>query len=594
MSGSIGISRVSSRRSSTAAYFYSEHKYRLMKTLGIGAFSKVKLAVHIPTGQKVAIKIMNRHKMRDMEEKVRRELMVMKLVAHPHVVRLYEVIETPTEICMVMEYVESGDLFDYIVLNGRLSEDESRHFFQQIIAGVDYCHTNRVVHRDLKPENLLLDQERSSIKIADFGLSNIMRDGQFLKSSCGSPNYAAPEVIQRHWYAGPEVDVWSCGVILYAMLCGVLPFDDENISSLYRKIIDCMYMLPSHLSVEARDLITSMLKADPLQRITIAEIRRHPFFQIKLPRYIALPPAETAYQVKRIDEDIIVRVEKMGFDRISLVQSLLWEEQSKATVAYYLLLDSQEKKGPNEYLEGEFEELEVTPSATNSGDRNSGYRASGRQQSESVNIPRANNAHHTYGPESSNSNHMSESVEHSRIGTPRSVPMSPMSPFEFSPVMESTHMKAMLQKHGPMPVPIIRVLPQGNWVLGFTIDFPPHLIMSEVLKVLQHLEVSWKIVGAYYAKCVWVPPPPRVTNCFESAPGASSLCESLALGSLPSEIGLQDNLGDTAAALRSPIKFEAQLFKVPEGVLLDFHCMEGPSFVFLDLCATFLAAIWTS
>jgi 5'-AMP-activated protein kinase catalytic alpha subunit len=154
---------------------------------------------------------------------VRRELMVMKLVAHPHVVRLYEVIETPTEICMVMEYVESGDLFDYIVLNGRLSEDESRHFFQQvrllthepssrfvfpcpggglnppclhpqIIAGVDYCHTNRVVHRDLKPENLLLDQERSSIKIADFGLSNIMRDGQFLKSSCGSPNYAAPEV----------------------------------------------------------------------------------------------------------------------------------------------------------------------------------------------------------------------------------------------------------------------------------------------------------------------------------------------------------------------------------------------------------------
>lgn len=591
------MSRVSSRRSSTAAHFYSEHKYRLMKTLGIGAFSKVKLAVHIPTGQKVAIKIMNRHKMRDMEEKVRRELMVMKLVAHPHVVRLYEVIETPTEICMVMEYVESGDLFDYIVLNGRLSEDESRHFFQQIIAGVDYCHTNRVVHRDLKPENLLLDQERSSIKIADFGLSNIMRDGQFLKSSCGSPNYAAPEVIQRHWYAGPEVDVWSCGVILYAMLCGVLPFDDENISSLYRKIIDCCYMLPSHLSVEARDLITSMLKADPMQRITIGEIRRHPFFQLKLPRYIALPPAETAYQVKRIDEDIILKVEKMGFDRTSLVQSLLWEEQSKATVAYYLLLDSQEKKGPNDYLEGEFSELEVTNSMTNSGDQSQNHANSayGRKQSEGINIPRANNnaQHSHHGPESSNSNHMmSESVEQSRgVGTPRSVPMSPMSPFEFSPVLESTHMKAMLQKHGPMPVPIIRVMPQGNWVLGFTIDFPPHLIMSEVLKVLQHLEVTWKIVGAYYAKCKWVPPPPRVTNCFESA---AKRCQSLALSS--NEIGLHENRGDATAAvaLQSPIKFEAQLFKVPEGVLLDFHCMEGPSFVFLDLCASFLAAIWTS
>lgn len=578
------MSRVSSRRSSTAAYFYTEHKYRLMKTLGIGAFSKVKLAVHMPTGQKVAIKIMNRHKMRDMEEKVRRELMVMKLVAHPHVVRLYEVIETPTEICMVMEYVESGDLFDYIVLNGRLSEDESRHFFQQIIAGVDYCHTNRVVHRDLKPENLLLDQERSSIKIADFGLSNIMRDGQFLKSSCGSPNYAAPEVIQRHWYAGPEVDVWSCGVILYAMLCGVLPFDDENISSLYRKIIDCMYMLPSHLSVEARDLITSMLKADPLQRITIAEIRRHPFFQLKLPSYIALPPAETAHQVKRIDEALILRVEKMGFNREALVHSLIWEEQTKATVAYFLLLDSQEKQGPNEYLEGQFNDLEVSTPAIDTGDRNQnhgngGYRQSGRKQSESVNIPRVHNAdHHGYRPESSYSNQMSESVEQSRgTSTPRSVPMSPMSPFEFSPVLESTHMKAMVQKHGPMPVPIIRVMPQGNWVLGFTIDFPPHLLMREVLKILQHLEVSWKIVGAYYVKCVWAPPLPN-----------------LGFGSLPGEIGLYDNLACTAAALRSPIKFEAQLFKVPEGMLLDFHYMEGPSFVFLDLCASFLAAIWTS
>jgi 5'-AMP-activated protein kinase catalytic alpha subunit len=483
--------------------------------------------------------------------------------------------------------VESGDLFDYIVLNGRLTEDESRHFFQQIIAGVDYCHTNRVVHRDLKPENLLLDQERSSIKIADFGLSNIMRDGQFLKSSCGSPNYAAPEVIQRHWYAGPEVDVWSCGVILYAMLCGVLPFDDENISSLYRKIIDCCYMLPSHLSVEARDLITSMLKADPMHRISIAEIRRHPFFQLQLPRYIALPPAETAYQVKRIDEDIILKVEKMGFDRVSLVQSLMWEEQTKATVAYYLLLDSQEKKGPNEFLEGEFNDLEVANAITSSSERsqnqiNSAYVASGRKQSEGINIPRANtNPQHYHGPESSNSNHMSESVEQSRgVGTPRSVPMSPMSPFEFSPVLESTHMKAMLQKHGPMPVPIIRVMPQGNWVLGFTIDCPPHLIMGEVLKALQHLEVSWKIVGAYYAKCKWVPPSPKAVSRYESV-AEGKRCQSSAL------------TRSSNATLQSPIKFEAQLFKVPEGVLLDFHCMEGPSFVFLDLCASFLAAIWT-
>lgn len=469
----------SSRRSSTSA-FCAEYKYKLMKTLGIGAFSKVKLAVHQPTGQKVAIKIMNRNKMKDMEDKVWRELKVMKLVAHPHIVRLYEVIETSTDIYMVMEYVESGDLFDYIVLNGRLTEDESRHFFQQIIAGVEYCHVHRVVHRDLKPENLLLDQGRSSVKIADFGLSNIMRDGQFLKTSCGSPNYAAPEVIQRRWYAGPEVDVWSCGVILYAMLCGVLPFDDENISSLYRKIIDCMYMLPSHLSVEARDLITSMLKADPLHRITIPEIRRHPFFLVRLPRYIALPPIEVAQQVKRIDEGIMLQVENMGFDRMSLIQAVMRGEQSKATVAYYLLLDNQRKEDPLDFLDNEFEELEVASHTQGNGN----YRVpnlnyppamSSNSRSSIVNIPGARTGssvrnQNSYAPGTSNTDYMAQSadVPSAGVATPRSIPMSPMSPFEFSPVLESTHMRSMVQKHGPLLVPITRVMPQGDWSVGFT------------------------------------------------------------------------------------------------------------------------------
>jgi 5'-AMP-activated protein kinase catalytic alpha subunit len=132
----------------------------------------------------------------------------MQVVMHPHIVRLYEIIETHSDIYVVMEYVESGDLFDYIVLNGRLPEDEARHFFQQIIAGVEYCHRNRVVHRDLKPENLLLDAKRRSVKIADFGLSNIMRDGQFLKTSCGSPNYAAPEVTMQTYFVLLTGQIW--------------------------------------------------------------------------------------------------------------------------------------------------------------------------------------------------------------------------------------------------------------------------------------------------------------------------------------------------------------------------------------------------
>lgn len=166
---------------------------------------------------------------------VRREIKILRLFMHPHIIRLYEVIETSHDIYVVMEYVKSGELFDYIVEKGRLVEDEARRFFQQIISGVEYCHRNMVVHRDLKPENLLLDS-KMNVKIADFGLSNVMRDGHFLKTSCGSPNYAAPEVISGRLYAGPEVDVWSCGVILYALLCGSLPFDDENIPNLFKKI----------------------------------------------------------------------------------------------------------------------------------------------------------------------------------------------------------------------------------------------------------------------------------------------------------------------------------------------------------------------
>ena len=243
------------------------------KTLGIGSFGKVKVAEHILTGHKVAVKILNRKKIKaiDMEEKVRREIKILRLFMHPHIIRLYEVLETPHDIYVVMEYVKSGELFDYIVEKGRLGENEARHFFQQIVSGVEYCHRNMVVHRDLKPENLLLDA-KSNVKIADFGLSNVMRDGHFLKTSCGSPNYAAPEVISGKLYSGPEVDVWSCGVILYALLCGSLPFDDESIPNLFKKIKGGIYNLPSHLSPGARDLIARMLLVDPLKRVTISEI----------------------------------------------------------------------------------------------------------------------------------------------------------------------------------------------------------------------------------------------------------------------------------------------------------------------------------
>ncbi|CDW60495.1 calcium:calmodulin dependent protein kinase [Trichuris trichiura] len=170
--------------------------YILGETLGVGTFGKVKVGVHEVTHHKVAVKILNRQKIKrlDVVGKIRREIQNLRLFCHPHIIRLYQVISTPSDIFMIMEYVSGGELFDYIVKRGRLQEHEARHFFQQIISGVDYCHRHMVVHRDLKPENLLLDA-RNNVKIADFGLSNIMTDGEFMRTSCGSPNYAAPEVI---------------------------------------------------------------------------------------------------------------------------------------------------------------------------------------------------------------------------------------------------------------------------------------------------------------------------------------------------------------------------------------------------------------
>lgn len=211
-----------------------------------------------------------------------------------------------------------------------------------------------VVHRDLKPENLLLDS-RQNVKIADFGLSNVMRDGHFLRTSCGSPNYAAPEVISGRLYAGPEVDVWSCGVILYALLCGSLPFDDESIPNLFKKIKGGIYTLPSHLSPSARDLIARTLLVDPLKRVTIPEIRSHPWFTPHLPRYLAVPAVDAAAQVGKVDAEALDAVVAMGFDTASVVDALRRQVRNKATVAYYLILDNRRQVASG-YLGAEFDE----------------------------------------------------------------------------------------------------------------------------------------------------------------------------------------------------------------------------------------------
>ncbi|CAB4256308.1 similar to Saccharomyces cerevisiae YDR477W SNF1 AMP-activated serine/threonine protein kinase found in a complex containing Snf4p and members of the Sip1p/Sip2p/Gal83p family [Maudiozyma barnettii] len=260
--------------------------YQIVKTLGTGSFGKVKLAYHITSRQKVALKIINKKILsrRDMQGRIEREISYLRLLRHPHIIKLYDVIKSNDEIIIVLEYAEH-ELFEYITQRGRLSEDEARHFFQEIISAVEYCHRHKVVHRDLKPENLLLDKHYR-VKITDFGLSNIMTDGNFLKTSCGSPNYAAPEIIGGKLYAGPEVDVWSCGVILYVLLCHRLPFDDESLPKLFKNINNGIYALPNFLSPGAASLIKKMLIVNPLGRISIQEIMQDEWFKKDIQLYL--------------------------------------------------------------------------------------------------------------------------------------------------------------------------------------------------------------------------------------------------------------------------------------------------------------------
>ncbi|KAF8661852.1 hypothetical protein HU200_056811 [Digitaria exilis] len=258
-------------------------RYEIGRTLGEGNFGKVKYARHIATGGHYAIKILDRSKILSLriDDQIRREIGTLKLLKHPNVVRLHEVAASKAKIYMVLEFVNGGELFDKIAIKKKLSEHEGRKLFQQLIDGVSYCHEKGVYHRDLKPENVLVDR-KGNIKISDFGLSALPQhlgsDG-LLHTTCGSPNYIAPEVLQNRGYDGSLSDIWSCGVILYVMLVGYLPFDDRNLVVLYQKIFKGDCQIPRWLSPAAQDLIKKILEPNPMKRINITGIKEHEWFQ---------------------------------------------------------------------------------------------------------------------------------------------------------------------------------------------------------------------------------------------------------------------------------------------------------------------------
>jgi len=325
-------SRMSGRRTGEEPHI---GKYRLLKTIGKGNFAKVKLAKHIPTGKEVAIKIIDKTQLNPGSlQKLFREVRIMKTLDHPNIVKLYQVIETEKTLYLVMEYASGGEVFDYLVLHGRMKEKEARAKFRQIVSAVQYCHQKKIIHRDLKAENLLLDSEMN-IKIADFGFSNEFVPGNKLDTFCGSPPYAAPELFQGKKYDGPEVDVWSLGVILYTLVSGSLPFDGSTLRELRERVLRGKYRIPFYMSTDCENLLKKFLVLNPSRRASLEVIMKDKWMNMgyeedELKPYIE--PVQDWADIKRIEI-----LTTMGYAN-SVVEESLKQQKFDDCYASYLLL----------------------------------------------------------------------------------------------------------------------------------------------------------------------------------------------------------------------------------------------------------------
>jgi len=339
--GDSSSSRVSSRRTGEEPHI---GKYRLLKTIGKGNFAKVKLAKHIPTGKEVAIKIIDKTQLNPGSlQKLFREVRIMKTLDHPNIVKLFQVIETEKTLYLVMEYASGGEVFDYLVLHGRMKEKEARAKFRQIVSAVQYCHQKKIIHRDLKAENLLLDSEMN-IKIADFGFSNEFIPGNKLDTFCGSPPYAAPELFQGKKYDGPEVDVWSLGVILYTLVSGSLPFDGSTLRELRERVLRGKYRIPFYMSTDCENLLKKFLVLNPARRASLEvststtsqqTIMKDRWMNMGFEEEELLPFTEPKLDIS--DQKRIEMLVTMGYPRTEVEESLRLHKFDD-TYASYLLL----------------------------------------------------------------------------------------------------------------------------------------------------------------------------------------------------------------------------------------------------------------
>ncbi|PVG03135.1 Pkinase-domain-containing protein [Serendipita vermifera] len=344
--------------------------WKLGKTIGKGSSGRVRIARHVRTGDYAAVKIVSKHalitsrmSMAGISEQadkillgIEREIVLMKLIDHPNILSLYDVWETSNELYLILEYVPNGELFDHLVAKGRLSVQEALQHFQQIISAVDYCHRFNIAHRDLKPENLLLDSD-NNIKVADFGMAAWEGVGM-LETSCGSPHYASPEVVQGIAYKGCTSDIWSCGVILYALLVGRLPFDDDNIRRLLEKVKRGAFIMPNDIPLAAQDLLARMLEKDVDKRITMKDILVHPWFTSRPPKPIQgkvlePPSLDAVYRPVKspaeVDPDILANLRTLwhGAPEEQILESLLNDQNTWEKALYHLLVQYRAKRLEN-------------------------------------------------------------------------------------------------------------------------------------------------------------------------------------------------------------------------------------------------------
>ena len=313
----------------------------------------MQIATHRITGEKVVIKIFDKLQLKGFMDMKRmaKEIQILKMVRHPHIIQLFEIVETKSHIHLITEYASKGELLNFIISNGKFKEEEACKYFYQLISGLQYLHSIGVAHRDLKPENLLLD-DKSDLKIADFGLSNTYNPGEQLETNCGTPSYTAPEILAGSKYSGLKVDIWSAGVILYTMVCGCNPFDNENTSNLHSRILKGEYDMPNYISNELKGLLKGILEIDPNKRFNLEEIKQNKWCQLWSPKN-SIKGIIIGVDEIPIDKIILRQMMNFDFDINHVIKSIETNQHNQATTAYYLFIQRKQRLNLNDDIEPE-------------------------------------------------------------------------------------------------------------------------------------------------------------------------------------------------------------------------------------------------